>query len=78
MDLISIDDAAENAFVQSQIHSDALIGLTDREREGAWKWAADGRLTWCENSPQPSPVSYANWAAQYPDKLDWRVAGANA
>ena len=67
MDLASIDTSDENDFVRHSVHSNSWIGLNDRQRGGAWKWIADGRLDWCgNNNPQQPPGSYANWGPSEP------------
>jgi Zn-dependent metalloprotease len=63
-----VDDAPENAFVKSKVTRPVFVGLNDRNLEGAWKWIADNRLSWCGGSGgKPSSSSqYANWARSQP------------
>ena len=62
--LVTINDAAENQWIQSNFNSyisktsggaDFWIGYTDKDQEGVWKWL-DG-----------SPSTYINWAGTVPD-----------
>ncbi|WP_341884206.1 SBBP repeat-containing protein, partial [Synechococcus sp. UW140] len=55
--LVTINDAFEQDFIQSKIltNSDMLIGITDVEQEGSWKWVS-GQQT-----------SYTNWQVGEPN-----------
>ena len=55
-DLVSIDSAAENALVQSNVSvSDTWIGFSDEASEGTWTWS------------NLDAVTYTNWEAIEPD-----------
>ena len=58
--LVTIDDAAEQAFVHGEASRTGAarlwIGLTDQDREGEWRWAGGGALG-----------SYAAWQSGQPD-----------
>ena len=59
--LVTIDDAAEQAWLESTFGGGALwIGLTDVDHEGRWEWT-DGRRP-----------SYTNWAVDEPNNMDPR------
>ncbi|CAG0903732.1 unnamed protein product [Cyprideis torosa] len=54
-DLVTIESAAENAFVFGLLSAEAWIGLNDIDSEGAFVWS-DG-----------SPREYTNWFDNEPD-----------
>lgn len=70
MDLVNVDDAGENGYVLQNLTSDSYIGITDREREGAWRWIAENRLAWCAEPDVAQPGAYANWTAPAPAAPD--------
>lgn len=81
-DLVTIDDAIENGFVKDHIRADSLLGLTDAEREGMWRWVAEDRLAWCalETSAPPTASSFGSWdvshGSPYPRTLSGRDPAA--
>src|SRR5258706_93803 len=80
MDLSSIDDGKENDFVRDHARPDVFfIGLTDHEHGAAWKWTADGRLTWCggDDGRGATGDSYTNWDAQEPTTSNCRYTVNN-
>ncbi|MBT3266394.1 hypothetical protein HN371_04525 [Candidatus Poribacteria bacterium] len=57
--LVTIDDAEEQAWLESTFGGEALwIGLTDVDQEGRWEWT-DGQRP-----------SYTNWAIDEPNNMD--------
>ncbi|MEM6320933.1 MAG: GEVED domain-containing protein [Bacteroidota bacterium] len=54
-DLVTIDDPAENAFLQNHLSDQPIyIGLTNRENDGVFYWADDADLrytNWANGSP---------------------------
>ncbi len=68
MDLASIDDATENAFVKANVRADSFIGLSDALHEGHWKWSVDQRLAWCgrDTGRLADNSEYANWGPHEP------------
>lgn len=69
--LVRIDDAEENAFIDSNISNDYWIGASDLEAEGVWIWTVDGELFWNVNTPHPNNDNaqglYVNWASGEPN-----------
>jgi hypothetical protein len=56
--LVTISDEAENAFVAKLCGKlGTLIGLTDKEKEGVWKWQGE------------EPLKYKNWIQGQPDNF---------
>ena len=55
-DLVKVDDAAEQQWLQATFErfGNAWIGLTDQAVEGTWQWVGDG------------PATLTNWASGYP------------
>jgi Zn-dependent metalloprotease len=68
LELASIDDAQENEYVRQRVPGPAFMGLNDRQREGAWRWMADGRLAFCEGDPATCSASssFASWGPYQP------------
>lgn len=66
--LVTIDNEAENAFVAARAPAAAYIGLSDREYEGAWRWEADRRVTWCgaADGRRENPGAFARWSPGAP------------
>jgi hypothetical protein len=66
--LVSIDDAAENAFVKSHVGLDSRIGASDQSTEGAWLWD-NGSVQFWSGTSFGSAVggNYANWATGQPN-----------
>jgi hypothetical protein len=66
--LVSIDDAAENAFVKSHVGLDSRIGASDQSTEGAWLWD-NGSVQFWSGASFGSAVggNYANWATGQPN-----------
>ncbi len=62
MDLAIIDDAVENAFIDSYTNVDSFIGASDRSVEGTWTWVATQRTFW-SGGEAGAPVggAYTNW-----------------
>ncbi|XP_049451081.1 CD209 antigen-like protein E isoform X2 [Epinephelus fuscoguttatus] len=54
-DLVAIDSSAEQEFLNKFTQTYAWIGLTDRVKEGTWKWI-DG-----------TPLTLSNWEVNQPD-----------
>lgn len=63
--LVTISNAAENAFVSAMSNQFIWIGLTDRSSEGTFGWVTS------------EPVSYSNWNSGEPNNYlgneDWAV-----
>ncbi|MDP2114658.1 MAG: HYR domain-containing protein, partial [Bacteroidota bacterium] len=62
--LVTINSAAENAFVSAMSPYYMWIGYTDRDVEGTFRWITD------------EPVTYTNWAPGEPNNAgneDWAV-----
>jgi outer membrane protein assembly factor BamB len=70
MDLVHIDDAVEDAFIDSRLSAPAWIGASDRSVEGTWTWADDGVQFW-SGACLGTAVGgrYANWYLFQPDNL---------
>jgi Zn-dependent metalloprotease len=77
MDLATVDASGENDFIASQVQTPSFIGLTDQKQEGAWKWIATNRLTWCDDGSAATPDSYTNWTEGQPpaEACDYRTQG---
>jgi hypothetical protein len=57
-ELVTIDDASEDAFVATLVDADVWIGANDQLEEGQFTWA-DG-----------SPLVFTHWGANQPDGVD--------
>jgi Zn-dependent metalloprotease len=79
MDLANIDDSDENKFIKKKVWHDSFIGLTDRSVEGAWRWVADNKLTWCGDTSgeATSATSYTNWEHHEPRVSDCKYKISN-
>lgn len=64
-DLAAIESGAENQFVAEHLAVPSFVGLSDQDREGAWKWLATQQLTYCAGTGV-SNQSYVSWAANQP------------
>lgn len=67
MDLVSIEDADESAFVQGLVRKNSYIGMNDRQYEGHWRWSSTNELAWCgdDDGRAPGP-GYTNWGIGQP------------
>ncbi|HEX4341442.1 MAG TPA: lectin-like protein [Polyangiaceae bacterium] len=71
MDLVSIDDAAEAAFLAPKITRDTHIGVSDRDQEGTWRSGVTGTPEFCgvAGSGGATPYGgYSNWASGQPTR----------
>jgi outer membrane protein assembly factor BamB len=72
LELVRVDDEAENAFVRSIASGEAWIGANDRSAEGVWRWSAgssdDGPAFW-NGGPSGTAVGglYSNWDGGQPN-----------
>jgi len=67
MDLTSIDDADEAEFVKGAVTKNSHIGLSDRSKEGVWRWSQSRELGWCGTALGRVPTqAYSNWAVGQP------------
>jgi len=71
MALVTIDDAAENAFIASKLTAPSYIGLTDGGAEGVWRWD-DHRIAWCgdDGGVPLDSVSFTSWGAGSPERAN--------
>ncbi len=68
MDLVRIDDQAENDFVTDHLADDAWIGASDAGTEDLWIWVADGDQFWQgEDNGYSVGGLYENWENNEPD-----------
>jgi hypothetical protein len=81
LDLVRIDDAAENAFVRSVVSGNTWIGANDRSSETEWRWAQrpsdNGPQFW--NSLTAAPVNglFRAWGSGEPDLFDCGQIGSD-
>jgi hypothetical protein len=69
-DLVHVDDASENAFVQSAIGgNDAWIGGSDGAAEGTWRWQNNNGVFWTGGAGG-SATGYANWNGGEPNNAN--------
>ena len=73
-DLVAVDDAAENAFLQTNLTGDAWLGSSDARLEGEWHWlpddsgTADGPQFWAGDAGGSAVGgAYANWGSGEPN-----------
>lgn len=77
--LATIDDSSENDWVRSNfssIYGTLLIGYTDQDVEGTWKWAdgtAPGYTNW--EAGEPNNAGNENFAVIYPYRQVERCRG---
>jgi hypothetical protein len=70
MDLVRIDDAAENQFVWEHASDDWWLGANDLATEGTWVWSIQGSQFW-SGSANGTAVGglYSNWKNDQPNDL---------
>lgn len=67
-DLVRIDDAAEQAFVQGEIAGPIWIGGSDAGSEGQWRWSDNGMRFWQGDAGgMATGGAYAKWDAGEPN-----------
>ena len=70
--LVSIEDAAENAWLSRRMadlaSDDYWTSGTDAEDEGVWRWA-DGRVFYDETADAASNLGFAAWDEGQPNDL---------
>ncbi|MDH5676220.1 MAG: hypothetical protein OEZ06_29135 [Myxococcales bacterium] len=66
LDLVHIDNAAENTFVDGNLVSTTWIGGNDQSVEGVWRWSDDDSQFWSGDSGGFA-VTYANWGSGEPN-----------
>lgn len=67
-DLVRIDDAAEQAFVQGQSGADSWLGGGDGAVEGQWRWSDNGVQFWQgDGGGAATGGAYENWFSGSPD-----------
>ena len=68
-DLVHIDDATENAFVDANRPGDVWLGTNDAQREATFRWLDDGVPFWKGPGSAGSAVlsRYANFDTNQPD-----------
>ena len=83
MDLASIESSSENRFIASHAPTASFVGLTDRSREGSWKWLATNSLAYCSGdcgSRGAYQGSFNSWARDQPEgsHCNYSVIGQRA
>lgn len=68
MDLATVSDSDENAFVSGRVANESYVGLNDRRNEGTWKWLAGGDVSWCggDDGYRATAGSFASWGPGQP------------
>jgi hypothetical protein len=65
-DLVTIHSTQRNAWLSALLGSvtDAWVGASDLQTEGAWRWVGDGTPFWNGSGAMGSPVgnAYVNWS----------------
>ena len=68
LELVRIDDEAENEFIEDQILTDRWIGGSDITQEGAWTWDIGAEQFWAGDEDSASVGGlYTNWKLGQPN-----------